>query len=376
MGLYLSITILLVVMLRSGAASAFDGAVRGPIPIIKLVHSSVARSTTDTVDAVIRCVLHDPSDDVELRLGTKAGDEAGVLDGDTIEYRLKIEETLSDWIMVDGGYHRLSGLKQGVYNLRVQARHPGRVWGEELRIHLHVERRQRAPWLFYGLIAILAVPSAFYARLWYRRRATERQLAYDRVRADERRRIARDLHDDVGSGLARIVVLSDAVAAADESNQTAATIAVTAREVIESVRTIVWVMKSENDSAIATLSYVRDRVADLLQDHGIAFHFDADITPDCVMIEKVRWNVMMCVKETVTNIVRHSMAENVWMQISCSMGYISIHISDDGVGFDTEHVRVDGGLTHIRERMTEIGGTAGIGSRQEGGTNILLVIPA
>lgn len=376
MGLYLSISILLVVMLRSGAASAFDGAARGPIPIVKLVHSSVARSTTDTVDAVIRCVLHDPSDDVESCLGAKVGDEAGVLDGDTLEYRLKIEETLSDWIMVDGGYHRLSGLKQGVYNLRVQARHPGRVWGEELRIHLHLERRQRTPWLFYGFMVMLGLPSAYYARLWYRRRAAERQLAFDRVRADERRRIARDLHDDVGSGLARIVVLSDAAAAADESNETAATIAETAREVIESVRTIVWVMKSENDSATATLSYVRDRVADLLHDHGIAFHYESDLPSDSVMSEQARWNVMMCIKETATNIVRHSMAANVWMQISCSMGYISIRISDDGVGFETEHVRVGGGLTHIRERMAEIGGTAGIGSRQEGGTNILLVIPA
>lgn len=376
MHVFIVISILLVAVICDARAYPARTDAQHPIPVVELVRSPDVRSTIDTVDAVIRCVLHDAGDAVALRLGAKAERGATSRDVDAVEHRLRIDEVLTDWIIVERGYHRLSGLKQGIYNLRVQARYHGQEWGTEVRIHLLVERRQPVPWLLYGLLATLAIPSAYYGRLWMRRRAAAKQEAYDRVRADERRRIARDLHDDVGTGLARIVVLSDAAAAADGTNESAATIAETAREVIDRVRTIVWVMKAENDSASATLSYVRERVADLLHDHGITFHFNADLPSDCALNEKVRWNVMMCIKETATNIVRHSKANNVWMHVTCSKGYISVRMTDDGVGFDTDNVRAGGGLTNLRERMAEIGGTAGIGSREDEGTNILLVVPA
>ena len=375
MHISLLIIILLVVLAGSGLASTSDAPGRGPVPIVELVRSSAMRSTIDTVDAVIRCVLHGPSDVVELRLGSAASLQAGSGSKMHVEHRLKLDEHLSDWVAVDSGYHRVSGLKPGLYNLRVQARYPGQAWGEELWIHLHVEREHAASWWTYAVVAILVIPSAWYVARFRKKEKVRRQKEDERIRADERRRIARDLHDDVGSGLARIIVLSDAVAANDDTNHAAATIAETAREVIESVRTIVWVMKSENDSVAAMLSYIRDRVSELMRDHGIAFTCDDELPGTCTMQARSRWNVMMCIKEIATNIVRHSKATAVRMHVSCQRGYLSIRITDNGIGFSTDDVEAGGGLIHIPDRMLEIGGTAGIGSRQDEGTNILLVVP-
>jgi signal transduction histidine kinase len=170
-------------------------------------------------------------------------------------------------------------------------------------------------------------------------------------------------------------VLSDAVAAGGSSQETAAIIANTAREVIENVRTIVWVTKSENDSVDAMLSYVRDRVSELLRDHDVALIYEDEQPLIGVLNATARWNVMMCIKEIATNIVRHSKATAVRMYVSCQRGYLSIRITDNGIGFSMNLAEASGGLAHIRDRMLEIGGTAGIGSRHDEGTNILLIVP-
>lgn len=367
--------LLLIIPVDDGSASLLDVTAESPIPVVELVQSTEARTTTDTVDAVVRYVLHEASDAIELRLRSVSDNGKKQENIGAVEHRFKIEGMLSDWIMVDRGYHRVTGVKQGVYNLRVQARLPGKAWSKEVRIHLHVERPGGTSWLLYGLLTILIVPSAYYTRVLFRRRSLQRRQEYERIRADERRRIARDLHDDVGTDLARIVVLSDAVAAGGGSNETATAIAETAREVIERVRTIVWVMKSENDSVEAMLSYVHDRVSELLRDHEIAFTYENDQPMPCAMNGTARWNVLMCIKEIATNIVRHSKATAVGMHVSCQRGYLSIRITDNGIGFSIDDVEANGGLLHIRDRMLEIGGTAGIGSRQTEGTNILLVVP-
>jgi signal transduction histidine kinase len=375
MHLFFFISIILVVIVSDATANAASTDGQRPVPVVKLVGSPKVRSTTDTVDAVISCLLEDSGDFIDLRLDAKPAGGGEPFDRDVVEHRLKIDETLSDWIIVNRGHHRVSGLKQGVYTLRVQARLLGKAWSKEVRVHLHVEGREGTSWLLYGVLTMLVVPSAYYTRVILRKRASRRLREYERVRADERRRIARDLHDDVGSGLARIVVLSDAVAAGGSSQETAAIIANTAREVIENVRTIVWVTKSENDSVDAMLSYVRDRVSELLRDHDVALIYEDEQPLIGVLNATARWNVMMCIKEIATNIVRHSKATAVRMYVSCQRGYLSIRITDNGIGFSMNLAEASGGLAHIRDRMLEIGGTAGIGSRHDEGTNILLIVP-
>jgi signal transduction histidine kinase len=295
--------------------------------------------------------------------------------GEAVEYRARVLPTYAEWIKVPGRSLCIPDIAPGAYTVAVQARYPGTEWGKEVRMLLYIDAEE-APWyLVYTILGVSVVLMLWSARTVLHSRSATRAQELERVRMAERRRIARDLHDDVGTGLARIVVLSDAVASQHGADPTTATIAETAREVIENMRSIVWVMKTDDDSMTTLLAYMRDKIGEVLADHGIEFVYSESIVEDAALHSAARWNVMMCLKEIAMNIVRHSKATRVHMRVTSRYGYLNLHISDDGVGFDHVLVKSGGGLSHIRERMTEIGGTAGIGSYPEEGTKILLVVP-
>lgn len=345
-----------------------------PIPTVRVGGSGLPVSASDTVHALVHHTLTYDQRHVDIQLGATVDSSTG--NGHKpVEYRIRIQPHHDDWIMVRGRALRVPNLGPGTYTVSAQARYAGMGWGKEVRVLLDVQA-EPTPWpVIYGVLGLGIGLTAWSIRSVVQRRQQQRQQQDEQIRMAERRRIARDLHDDVGTGLARIVVLSDAVAAQQGGNPATAAIAETAREVIASVRSIVWVMKSDDDSLTSLLSYMKDKIGEVLGDHGMVFLCDDSLPNNLTLHSAARWNVMMCLKEIATNIVRHSKATHVHMRVSTVNGYLNMQITDNGVGFDHAAVSARGGLTHIRERMTEIGGTAGIGASPNEGTKILLVVP-
>ena len=366
--------LLTVASLEEVVASDANDSVVSPIPVVHVAAQGDHTHLPDTVHAVVQYTLSHDVPYVDLHLQPR------VLHGDTlyrrdVEYRAMVESFGEHWVKVVGYRLRLANPGAGTYTIRLQARYPGMSWGKEVRVLLNVNRSPMSTLSTYAILGLALILSGFGVAKTVRRYREQRVVEEEQIRLAERRRIARDLHDDVSAGLARIVVLSDAVAAQRESQDAAATIAETAREVIDNVRSIVWVMKSDDDSVTTMMSYVQEKIGELLADHGIKFVYEDEGCADCRLSAQVRWNVLMCIKEIAMNIIRHSGAETVSMTVSPGGGYLNVRICDDGVGFESAQTESTGGLGHIRSRMTEIGGTAGIGSRPGEGTKVLLVIP-
>lgn len=292
-----------------------------------------------------------------------------------VEYRYRLSGDDDVWIANQTGDLQFPSISPGSYTIVMQSRYDGGEWGKSASINVDVKYPWWQSWWFFVLVAAVLSASVWgIAVLVTKRRESD---AYERERLlhEERLRIAKDLHDDVGTGLAKIVILAENSFVDDGASETAKVVADTAREVIDSVRSIVWVMKSTDETLASALGYVREKIADLFGDKKIAFTYEVRVPENLLVDLIVRRNIVLAVKEIATNIVRHSGASNVKMLTMAENDKLVIEIRDDGAGYDTNHNGNGSGIGNIEARMREVGGTMAIESQAGLGTRITLAIP-
>jgi len=211
---------------------------------------------------------------------------------------------------------------------------------------------------------------------------TRERERVERARAleAERSRIARDLHDDLGSSLTEIGVLASAgQRSPSDGNSYPAlfrNIAGKARSLIAALDVIVWAVDPEDNSLQSVADYLSGFAAEYLSASGIACRFKIPVTfPDVTLNGRVRHGLLMAVKETLNNIVRHSDATEVVFSMGVVGDDLEILIADNGKGFDPALVRDGHGLKNLPARLEKIGGICSVDSRVGGGTAVSIRFP-
>src|SRR6185369_3346265 len=214
-----------------------------------------------------------------------------------------------------------------------------------------------------------------------RKRAADqlRRSQEERLRAVEelRRRIATDLHDDVGSSLSQIAILSEVVRTAVDENDTTTSdrlslIATGARALVDAMSDIVWSISPDADHVGNLTMKMRRFVSDYLQASDIAFAFSApDIEPDAHIDTGVRREVYLIFKEAVTNLVRHSGCTRATVSFARSESGLVLVVEDNGKGFDVDERRAGHGVSSMHKRALAIGGRLDVRSGP-GGTRLAL----
>jgi two-component system, NarL family, sensor kinase len=195
------------------------------------------------------------------------------------------------------------------------------------------------------------------------------------AREEERDRIAREMHDDVGSALTTILYLSDDLKTQD--SQAAATsadrIASTASSVVDKMNEIVWSMNSDYDSINDLIAYTRQHCAEFLRDHGLSYELDIPETNnDLPLSGEQRRNIYLVIKEALHNIVKHANACKVKIAFQLDDQLLEVTIEDDGCGFKKVS-SYGNGLKNMRRRIENIGGDFSVeGGR---GTTVKLSCP-
>jgi two-component system, NarL family, sensor histidine kinase DesK len=196
-------------------------------------------------------------------------------------------------------------------------------------------------------------------------------LSLDRVaKMAERERIARDLHDVLGHTLSLITLKSELAGqllAGAESPDVAR-----ARREISDVESISRGALAEVRQTIRgyrseTLQAELDRVAAMLQTAGIRMNCESEMVP----LDAVREGVLgMALREAVTNVVRHSRAQNCRIRVRATKQSCQLEVEDDGLG----GVRAEGqGLRGMRERIEALGGSVLLD--HSGGTRLTVRVP-
>jgi signal transduction histidine kinase len=189
----------------------------------------------------------------------------------------------------------------------------------------------------------------------------------------ERTRIARDLHDDLGARLTEISILANRgqhpKAPAEGVPALFKTIADKVRGLITALDGIVWAVNPEDNSLQSVADYLSDFASEYLSLSNITCRFDVPVSLPATMLSgRLRHDLLLAVKESLNNIVRHAKATEVEFRIAVADGRLEIAISDNGRGVDLGLRRHGNGLKNLPVRLARIGGTYEIESAAGKGT--------
>jgi signal transduction histidine kinase/streptogramin lyase len=320
-----------------------------------------------------------------------------LLESPALRFQYKLEGMDRDW--VNAGNQRTayySQLPPRDYKFRLMVGGRDGQWHEALApIQFQViprfwERR----WVQILAAIVLALGIAGFFVLKDRRKLqrrwewTEMQNAVEK----ERIRIARDIHDDLGSSLTHIAQLSElAQADFDQPKQAKShidEIFTTARRVARSVDEIVWAIDPKNDSLESSIAYIIKTAQDNLRIGGIKCRLDLpELLPACSFSSSVRHHLYLATREALHNIVKHAAATEVQLRLHVNVekGWLTVIIIDNGRGFviPTEPslaptpVGVGGGhgLGNMQHRLQSVGGRCELTSQPGHGTVVLLSLP-
>ncbi len=196
----------------------------------------------------------------------------------------------------------------------------------------------------------------------------------------ERSRIARDLHDDLGSSLTEISLLADAgpgrPATLERAGKRFESIAKKARAVVNALDVIVWLVNPGKNQLQHLVGYLVSYAEEYFSASGITcrVRIPHDI-PQLSFTAEIRHSLFLAVKEVLNNVVRHSQASEVVMGISLDEEQMKIVIADNGRGFDPATPVEGNGLTNLRNRLADLGGSCEIAAESRKGTKISLLVP-
>ena len=205
----------------------------------------------------------------------------------------------------------------------------------------------------------------------------EKELAVYKAQQEERNRISLDMHDELGSGMTAIRLMSEIARKKMDGKIPIEIdrISNSANELLNKMNAIIWSMNSRNDTVDNLVSYIREYVIEYFENTNIIGKVNAKTcNVNRVILGDKRRNIFLCVKETITNIVKHSQATVAEINIECKEDKLVIHFQDNGIGIDLDNIRqFSNGLQSLENRMKKIGGSFHI--EKNNGTVTILELP-
>jgi PAS domain S-box-containing protein len=210
-----------------------------------------------------------------------------------------------------------------------------------------------------------------------RRTREARAIELERVR----KRIASDLHDDIGSSLTQISLLSEVINQRISGSdgavaQPLAQIANSSRELVDAMSDIVWAINPQKDHLSDLTQRMRTLTSEVSTACDINVRFRApEIDEDLPLGANLRREVFLIFKESINNIVKHSGATEAEVEFRFDLDQLFLRVSDNGRGFDVSDESEGHGLVSMRERAKEMGAQFEIQSGTGKGTMVILTVP-
>ena len=298
--------------------------------------------------------------------------DAGAREGDLFVYsRLPLMLKAACGCAVTG----VTQAGEYMWRISLAERQRGALQRVELTVLLPVNRQL---W-FWLLIALVVVSLAFAVSRYVTILALQRVHALDQERA----RIARDMHDEVGSQLARLSMLGGLLIAApsdspvDRNRAQAMTRGV--RQAACDLENIIWAVNPKNDTLDQLAYRIYQYAEEFFADTPVHCRFaEMPAIPVLTMTAEVRSAVFGAVKEALANVLQHASASLLDIALHLDPRQFQVRILDNGRGFEfTRPATALGGngLTNMRERLAKIGGECRIQSAPGHGTSVILSWP-
>lgn len=297
--------------------------------------------------------------------------------GETLEVQWKETHSIGEGGNFSAAYERLP---PGPYRFLVEDL---TITGEPLdsvaAVSVFVPRPYWKSFWFWSIwAASAAILSTIVGRQLIRRRIN-RHLQQAQMIADERLRIARDLHDDLGTRLSHISLLgayAESKSPDDEARASFHQITAMSRELISALSETVWMLNPKNNELEALVDFLCRLVSELCRLAEIRCRIDAlPVAHNISISHEFRHNVSLAVKEVVNNALKHSFATEIKMMIRLDESLLKITVSDNGVGISRDAGKTGLGLENLNQRMASIRGKCIIRDLGSEGLEISLEAP-
>lgn len=293
---------------------------------------------------------------------------------DKLTYYYKMTGIDKEWITADRSYFaNYSSLPPGKYTFKIYCENiEGWRSRNTTELIIFIKPQFWRTWWFISSMLFLVALLIYEVH----------ELRVNKLLAVEtlRSRVARDLHDDMGSTLSTINILSS-MASSKISEDTLKTneylvkISEYSERMMDAMDDIVWSIKPSNDSMQKIIARMREFATNVLEAKEIDFDFSiVEEVYDVKLNMEARRDFFLIFKEAVNNAAKYSEADNVLIQLTMQNKKLVLFVKDDGVGFNI--AEADGnGLGNMKKRADNMNGIVTIKSFKGKGTTVRLVIP-
>jgi signal transduction histidine kinase/ligand-binding sensor domain-containing protein len=294
---------------------------------------------------------------------------------DKLTYYYKMEGIDKAWRKADRWYYEnYSLLPPGKYTFKVYCENlEGMRSKHTTEIQIYIRPPFWRTWWFRCCVLFLVALIVFDLH----NARVKRLLAVEKLR----NKVARDLHDDMGSTLSTINILSSMAKTKMNTDQVKASeylgkITDNSQRMMEAMDDIVWSIKPSNDSMQKITARMREFATNVLEAKDIEIKFDVD---DKVYDEKLnmesRRDFFLVFKEAVNNAAKYSKASMVWVSITSGGKKLVLTVKDNGIGFDVAAADGGNGMGNMRKRAESMQGQVQIKSVKGQGTEVIVKIP-
>jgi signal transduction histidine kinase len=229
-------------------------------------------------------------------------------------------------------------------------------------------------------LIVAALLGAVRYLTWRKLQREVQRLEKRRAVDEERTRMARDLHDELGARFTQISLLAGRAlksAPIDEQvREPIRNINGAVKELAAALEEIVWAANPSHDSLEDFSNYLSQYTGTVLRDAGVRCRLDIPtLLPQRTLPSGLRHRLMMVVKEALNNALKHAQATEVRVQLEFDGKSLSVTVSDNGNGFDPATANRGNGMNHSMRRMEEVDGTCAVNSAPGAGTQVRLNVP-
>ncbi len=292
---------------------------------------------------------------------------------DQVRYRYKLEGLEDAWSQPTKLLEaRYTNLRPGRYRFVVDVAYKGNWLGWNKHVDFKITRPFWQTGWFLAALGALAV-SVVYLVCLNRKRLLEKQ---NRIR----QKIASDLHDDVGSTLSSISIMSDILQYQTDSDSPVGNmikeIGSNAHNMLESMDDIIWSVNPSNDKFENLILRIKEYSIPLFESKDIGFSFTVPEALQRLSLPMdVRKSLFLIAKEAINNLAKYSEASQADVVFTLTDTTVEMKISDNGKGFDIEKINTSrNGLKNMQNRAKEIHAELYIDSKVNVGTQVLLVL--
>ena len=349
---------------------------------LKVTVDPVKVKTYFTEIKVNNTSLHIDPDSFENKVFDLAYDQTNIdlaycgidyTNSDKITYVYMLEGYDKDWVTTNTKHFaNYTNLNPGNYIFKVKTCNSSGIWNDQYRsFQFHVATPFYKSWWFIALSILLAAALVLYLFRIKEKRSIAQQKLRDKI--------ARDLHDDVGSSISGINLFSKMAFEKMDNNtegkELVKKIVDRSETMVDAMSDIVWSVNPVNDSLAKVIIRMRSYALDMLEEQNIHVNF---ITPSNIdklkMDVDIRKDFYLIYKEAINNISKYAVAQNVTITLAVNKNSLAMTIEDDGVGFDAGKEYEGNGLKNIRARTKNIKGKLSIVSKKSKGSTLAIEI--